>query len=102
MAKFGYFGTMVAKEGKGKQLLDILIRASILMSDVDGCFEYTVSVDSENNEYIHIFEVWKNKAVHDQSLQLEDVKQLIQQALPLLSDEKIPGKNFYIKQSFHY
>ena len=102
MAKFGYFGSMKAKEGKGKELLEILIEASIMMNKYDPCLEYAVSVDEENNRIIHVFEIWENQDEHDKSLHLEEVQELIGKAIPLMSDERLPNKKFQLKHSFNY
>lgn len=85
MTKYGMFGALRAQEGKGEELLKILIDASKAMREVKGCQLYVVSEDVSEQDCIRVFEVWDRKEDHDNSLNDTRAKELIQQALPILS-----------------
>ncbi len=82
--KYGLSGKMKAKPGKGKELADILVQASKLVSGAKGLHLYIVSVDATDPDIIWIMEAWDSKEDHDNSLKLPGTKELIAQAMPLI------------------
>ncbi len=89
--KYGLFGNLKAQIGKGDELATILVAASSLVSTAKGCHIYLVSRDSQDDTLIWINEVWETKEDHDNSLQVPGVRQLINQALPLLAGQPEKG-----------
>ena len=89
--KYGLFGTLTAKVGKGDELLAILLEASQLVSKAKGCQIYAVAKEIENQDTIKVFEVWDTQEDHDLSLQDEDVRALIGKAIPLLEGQPSSG-----------
>lgn len=71
--------------GKRDELLAILLEASHEMTDVEGCYLYIVSRDSKDDELVHVFEAWRSKEDHDQSLTLPGSAEMIARAMPLLN-----------------
>lgn len=90
MNKYGLYGKLQAKAGKGAELGEILLKAAKLMENAKGCVLYLVNKEAGNPDSIYIIEVWESKADHDNSLQVPGVGELIKQALPIL-DEKPTG-----------
>lgn len=90
MTKYGLNGKLVASEGKAEQLAQILIKASELMANAKGCHLYVVGIDKTDKNTVCITEVWDTKEDHDNSLNISGVRELIQQAMPLL--EGMPEK----------
>lgn len=90
MNKYGLQGALQAKEGKGKELAAILLEAADLLSKAKGCLIYAIGKDIEEEDLIWVTEVWDTKEDHRNSLKMEEVKELISQAMPLL--ERMPEK----------
>jgi len=81
--KYGLFGSFVAKDGKRDELLDILLRASELLQQNSDCIHYIVST-SDGANVVWVYETWLTKEGHDKSLEPEDIRSLIQKAMPLI------------------
>jgi quinol monooxygenase YgiN len=65
---------------------------SILLSGLDGlravgCDAYIVSVLDEDDDTIHVTEVWQSKEHHAASLHLPETKAAIAEAMPMLTGE---------------
>ena len=82
--KYGLSGSFTAIDGKGDELASILEDAASLMKDAKGCLVYIVGQQSDNNDVIHVFEVWDSKEDHDNSLHIDGVRELIAKAMPLI------------------
>ena len=95
--QFGYFGQLRAQEGRGSELLDILLKASLLVKDAKGCSMYIVSVDSSDTDKLWVYEVWDSKEDHANSLNIEAVRNLIGKAIPLLKGKPERGIEMEIK-----
>lgn len=91
MEKYFLHGSLKAQEGKGSQLAEILLKASELVSTAKGCNLYVISVE-ENSDEVFVTEIWDSKEDHDNSLNVEGVKELIMQAMPLLSAQPEKGQ----------
>lgn len=94
--KHGLHGSLRAKEGHGKELLDILIQASELMKNAKGCLLYLVSTDNEDESTIWVTEVWETEEAHQGSLSNPDVRELIGTAMPLLDGPPKGGQKMKV------
>lgn len=92
MAYYGLHGVLKAQEGKGNDLSAILIEASQLVAQVEGCYLYLISQDQLNKDEVWVTEVWRNKSDHDKSLQNPGVKKLISKAIPILAGSPQKGQ----------
>jgi quinol monooxygenase YgiN len=93
---YGLHGHLLAATGKGPALADILISASHMLTGAHGCYMYMVGTDSENPDKILVTEVWENKEAHANSLQLPEVQELIQKAIPMLDGSPEKGTEFFV------
>jgi len=93
---YGLHGNLVAKEGKGKELSNILLDASALMKSAKGCHLYAVSIDNRNPNEVWITEIWESKEDHDNSLNVPGVKELIGKAIPILERNPQKGQELEI------
>lgn len=84
MEKYSINGKLTAKEGKGQVLLEILLEASEEMKKVDDCFCYIVGMNKDEADSVYVYEVWEDEAAHKASLELDAVRNLIENALPLI------------------
>ncbi|MBO6795447.1 MAG: antibiotic biosynthesis monooxygenase [Balneolaceae bacterium] len=96
MNKYGLHGALKAKEGKAENLAKILLKAAEMISTAKGCHLYLVSFDSENSDLVWVTEVWDSKEDHDNSLQMDGVRELISTAMPLLDGNPQKGQQLKI------
>lgn len=89
-------GKLIAQEGHRDALADILIQASQLIATAKGCRLYLVGKDENENHSVFVTEVWDSKEDHDNSLNVEGVKELIMQALPILAQPPSKGQELEI------
>ncbi len=68
--KYLLHGKLTAKAGQQKELADILIQASQLVSTAKGCQLYVVSHDREDEVSVYVTEIWDSKTDHDNSLKV--------------------------------
>lgn len=93
-------GNLTAKSGYGEQLADILGKASELVANAKGCRMYLVSNNSKKPDKIWITEIWDSKEDHDSSLSVPGVRELITEALPLLSGPPEKGQELSVLGGF--
>ncbi len=91
MSKYALQGSFKAKSGERDALAKILSEASNLMSNAKGCHLYLVCVDETDSQTVYINEVWDSKADHDASLNVDGVRALIGQAMPLIDGPPVKG-----------
>ncbi len=96
MTKYGLHGKLKATQGNGKQLADILLRASEVVATAQGCHLYIIGQDKAEPDAVWVTEVWDSKEDHDQSLSLLGVRELIGQAMPLLDGMPEKGQELEI------
>ena len=89
--KFGFYGKLKARQGKGVELASVLLRASQLVSTAKGCMLYLVNKDQSNPDLLWVTEIWDSKEDHDNSLKNEKVRLLIAEAMPLLDGQPEKG-----------
>ena len=90
-SKYGLNGKLIAKEGSGPQLSTILLQASELLTKRSECYLYLVSIDQSNPDWVWVTEVWESMEAHDQSLSDPEVRNLIGQGIPLMSENQEKG-----------
>jgi len=88
--KYLLHGKLTAKQGLSQELAAILIEASRLISNANGCKLYVVGKDQNDPNSVYVTEIWDSKEDHDNSLNVEGVRELIMQAMPML--ETMPTK----------
>jgi quinol monooxygenase YgiN len=96
MRKYGLHGKLTATAGNGDKLAAILLSAAELVSTAKGCHLYLVSKDKSDQEAVWVTEVWDSKEDHDNSLQVDGVKELISQAIPMLNGKPEKGQELDI------
>ena len=94
--KYLLHGKLTAKPGHQEELADILIQASQLVSTAKGCKLYAVSNDKDDANSVYVTEIWDSKDDHDNSLQIEGVRELIMKAMPLFDGQPTKGQELEI------
>ncbi|HPE98273.1 MAG TPA: putative quinol monooxygenase [Chitinophagales bacterium] len=89
-------GKLTAKKGQEEALAKILLQASELVAGAAGCRLYVISNDEQDPQQVYVTEIWDDKTAHDASLQMPEVRQLIQQAMPLLDGMPTGGQELTI------
>lgn len=82
---YGLFGRFVAVDGKRDNLISILLEASKLLKENADCIHYVVGSSEDKND-VWVSEVWNSKESHDNSLNPENIRNLIMTARPLIKD----------------
>ena len=77
-------GSFVATEGQRDKLAEVLLKASELVEQVGGCHLYVVSTKADDDQSVFVTEVWDDKEAQEASLQNEDIRALIGQAMPII------------------
>ncbi len=77
---------MGVKPGMRDAVIDILIRANPSLKDT-GCLVYEVGGRDDDPDTVYVAEVWTSQEAHDKSLELEQVKQAIAEAMPMLTGD---------------
>lgn len=90
-SKYLFYGKLTAKLGYREELLSILLEASKMVSSAKGCQLYVLGKEENDLNSIYITEIWDSKSDHDDSLNIEEVRNLIKKAMPIL--EKQPEKS---------
>ena len=85
MERFAMYGKVLAKPGQRDAMVEILLKASRLLSPFDGCELYIVNVVPSEPDAIWVTELWRSEADHDASLKIESVAALIAEARPLVA-----------------
>ena len=85
MNRFGLHGKLIAHPGQRDALAQILLDAAKVVSALPGCEIYFVSIDEKDANAIYVTEVWKAEADHKASLQMPEVRALIEKGRPMVA-----------------
>lgn len=96
MNKYLLHGKLTARQWHRDELATLLMEASKLVSAAQGCKLYVVSLDKTDINSVYITEIWDNKEDHDNSLNVEGVKELIAKAIPLLEGNPSKGQELEV------
>lgn len=96
MNKYALHGKLIATNGNRNNLANILIEASKLVSTAKGCHLYIISKDKSDDNAVWITEIWDSIEDHDNSLNIQGVKDLISQAMPILAGKPEKGQELEI------
>ena len=88
--RFGLHGSLKALPGKGAELGSILMEAAQVLEAIKGCHLYLISIDAENVDKVWVTEVWETREDHAASLQMDQIRELIGKAMPIL--DGMPSK----------
>jgi len=97
MEKYGLHGKLVAQEGQGQALANILLEAAALMENAKGCHLYMISHEESTPDIVWITEIWDSKEDHDNSLSVPGVRELIGKAMPIMAGQPERGQELLIK-----
>lgn len=70
---------------KGNVLMGILLKANHIVSNAKGCRLYIINHDFDNQDQVWVTELWDSQEDHAISLTLDGCKELVTEAMPLLT-----------------
>jgi quinol monooxygenase YgiN len=82
LEKYGLFGKMIASPGKRDELIGYLLAGT---GEMPGCLAYIISTSPTEPDAIWIYEAWRTKQDHANSLQLPAVQAAIAKARPIIA-----------------
>ena len=89
-------GKLTAKSGHREALANMLLEASELVSTAKGCKIYVIGKDATDENAVYVTEIWDSKEDHDNSLNVDGVRELIGKAMPLLDGKPSKGQELEI------
>lgn len=78
----GYINKITAQTGQRDEVMRLIVQGS---GNMAGCHSYVVAADAANPVDIWITEIWENEEAHEASLKIPEVRQSIEQAMPLIA-----------------
>ncbi|MBD0381392.1 antibiotic biosynthesis monooxygenase [Paenibacillus sp. WST5] len=85
MNKFGMYVKFTTHEGQRDAFAQILLEAAAGMQSTEACELYIVNVSDSEPETVWVTEIWSDSAAHEASLAMEETKEMIQRARPLIA-----------------
>jgi quinol monooxygenase YgiN len=83
---FGLHGRLPAQPGQGDELEAILLEAARALESDDDCLLYVVSRQPDEPDAVWVTEAWRSRDAHRASLEEDEVRALIQRAMPLIAE----------------
>jgi quinol monooxygenase YgiN len=85
MNRYGLQVRMTAIEGRGDALQELMLAAARLMEPLPDCHLYIVQRVPDEPDTVRVTEVWESQAAHAASLAMDEVRELIASARPLIA-----------------
>jgi quinol monooxygenase YgiN len=96
MSQYLSHGKLKALPAHGEELAAILLEASKRVAMAKGCNLYVVSIDPNEADSVFVTEIWDSKEDHDNSLNIQDVRDLIMRAIPILNGKTAKGQELEV------
>lgn len=94
---YATIGTMGVKPGERDTVIEIMTRHNAALRDA-GCLVYEVGGRDDDPDTVYVAEVWESEEAHAASLELDEVKAVISDAMPHLTGD-FGGYDFAIAGS---
>ena len=85
MNRFGLHGKLLAPPGQRDTLAQLLLDGTRMVATLPGCEMYIVSLDEKDANAIYVTEVWKTEADHTASLQMPEIRAIIEKGRPMVA-----------------
>ncbi|ASE10055.1 antibiotic biosynthesis monooxygenase [Jonesia denitrificans] len=83
---YATIGTMGVKPGERDAVIEIMTRHNSVLRDA-GCLVYEVGGRDDDPDTVYVAEVWESEEAHAASLELDEVKAVISDAMPHLTGD---------------
>ncbi len=84
MEKYGLLVKMTVDASSRDGLAEIMLEASVLMKQAEGCLSYLVHLDRDVTDILWVTDGWENEGTHEKSLEIDGVAELISRARPMI------------------
>jgi quinol monooxygenase YgiN len=84
MSLHAQYTQFTSSSGKGKELVEVLMKVNNIVSKADGCRLFTISEEPENQDSIWVTEIWDSAEHQIISRSLDGAKELAIEADHLL------------------
>jgi quinol monooxygenase YgiN len=84
-AGYGRCGKLMAVPGRRDELAALLRRSTDAVATADGCTLYLVGIAADDPDGVWVTEPWDDRKSHQASLQIEAVRALITEGMPLIA-----------------
>lgn len=78
---FGLIGNFRIAPGKRDEVLRLM---SAGIGSMPGCMSYVIAADNADPDTLWVTEVWENEEFHQASLQLPEVRAVIERVMPYI------------------
>lgn len=79
---FGLIGKISTTPGHRDEVIALMRSGT---GSMPGCHAYLIAADADNPDAIWVTEVWETEEHHQASLQIPEVRAVIQQAMPFIT-----------------
>jgi quinol monooxygenase YgiN len=87
-ATYGFHATMMARPGKGDELIDLLLSATTHGSGAsDNCVVYLAGRSAGNSDVVHVAEGWTTRQAHAENFASEPARAFVARIAPLLDGD---------------
>ena len=87
-ASYGFRATMSARPGKGDELVDLLLRATVEGPAAhDACVVFLVGRSASNGDVVHVTEGWTTREAHASNFASDGAKAFTARIAPLVGGE---------------
>jgi quinol monooxygenase YgiN len=86
-ATYGFRATMIARPGKGDELIDLLLSATTEGSGAsEHCVVFLVGRSASNHDVVHVTEGWTTQDAHAANFASEKAQAFVARIAPLLAE----------------
>jgi len=75
---------LTAKPDQRQRVVEILLESGKLFDDNPACLLYLVSEASDDPNLVWVIDLWTNQEAHTEALKAPELRQFVEQAMPLL------------------
>ena len=79
---FGQINKITTVPGKRDEVVRLVMNGS---DEMPGCHSYIVAKDAQDADVIWVSEVWDSAEMQKASMEIPDVKQSVEQAMPMIA-----------------
>lgn len=79
---FGQINKITTVAGKRNEVVRLVMNGS---DEMPGCHSYIVAKDAQDADVIWVSEVWDSAEMQKASMDIPDVKQSVEQAMPMIA-----------------
>lgn len=91
---FGIFGRLATHPGRRDDVVAVFERGEAVLQGMPGCRLYLIGTSENEPDSVFVTEIWDDQEAHEASLQIPEVRGMIQQTMPLLDLQSMRQTTF--------